>query len=125
MEYPSFEEANHYSRSLSFDERFTVQSQGFHRGSSQVLCYSLEEFVFAIGKREFDNPTGGVRSLDFDSLYLWINDTIGDTELGRVIREIRTNCQTDAEAVDTLRVEVYIRMNQYQEVLEDHRRALC
>lgn len=117
MEYPSLEEAKYYTREMDFEDRLTVLSQGFHRGITYVRCYSLEQFVYAIGKREFNNPAGGVRTLDFDELYSWIKDKIGDEILANAVQKICRDCDDIMEAIDVLRVVVYIRMNQYKEVM--------
>ncbi|MBR0342801.1 MAG: hypothetical protein IJH64_11255 [Oscillospiraceae bacterium] len=117
MEYPTLEEAKYYTREMDFEDRLTVLSQGFHRGITYVRCYSLEQFVYAIGKREFNNPAGGVRTLDFDELYSWIKDKIGDEILANAVQKICRDCDDIMEAIDVLRVVVYIRMNQYKEVM--------
>ena len=119
MEYPAYADVQCFIRDLSWDEQFSVLSQGFHRGASEVRCYSMEEFVFALGKREFDNPAGGVRSIDYEGLVRWVGDVIGDAELAGAIEKIWRNCPEEAEAIDTLRVVVFIRMNQYNEVIKN------
>ncbi len=121
MEYPTLEEVKHYIRELSFEERFSMLSQGFHRGVSMVRCYSIEDFVMALGKREFNNPAGGVRTLDSGETVAWLRDVIGDQELARAAASVFENHTDQGEAVDTLRVVVYIRMNQYNEVLEEEK----
>ena len=123
MEYPTLDEVRGYIRELDFDERFTVLSQGFHRGVSTIRCYSIEDFVMALGKREYDNPAGGVRKLDREETVSWLRGVIGDTELARAADAIFDDCETEAEAIDTLRIVVYVRMNQYNEVLRDSETA--
>ena len=78
VEYPTREEVDHCIRDLPFEQRLTVLSQGFHRGAAPLHCYNLKEFVEAVSKREFNNPAGGVRSLDFDLVVPWLRDVIGD-----------------------------------------------
>ena len=119
MEYPTLDEVRRYTRELSFEERLSVLSQGFHRGVSMIRCYSIEDFVMALGKREFDNPAGGVRKLEKEEIVPWLQGVIGDAELARAANAVFDNCQSMAEAIDTLRIVVYVRMGQYNEVLED------
>lgn len=119
MDYPSLEEVRRFIRELSFDERLSIISQGFHRGVSMVRCYSIEDFVMAIGKREFDNPAGGIRTLEHEKVSNWLREVIGDKVLGNVVDAIYANSMNIAEAVDTLRVMVFVRMNQYNEVLAE------
>ena len=88
VEYPTREEVDHCIRDLPFEQRLTVLSQGFHRGAAPLHCYNLKEFVEAVSKREFNNPAGGVRSLDFDLVVPWLRDVIGDKELARAVQAI-------------------------------------
>ncbi|WP_139651474.1 hypothetical protein [Raoultibacter phocaeensis] len=118
MEYPTVEEVARYVRDLPFEQRLTILSQGFHRGPAEVHCYNLKEFVMALAKREFDNPAGGVRVLDFDKVVLWLNDTIGDTALADAVRSIADDAPNMAEATDRTRLTVFVRVEQYNEVLE-------
>ena len=119
MEAPSVEEIRHYTRELSFEERFSVISQGFHRGVSVVHCYSLEEFAMALGKREDSDPTGVIRSLEWDSFLPWIRDVIGDREFYRTVEKILENSSSPEEIIETLRVMFFVRMGQYKEVLAE------
>ena len=118
MEYPTIEEVKGYVRDLSFEQRLTILSQGFHRGAAEVHCYNLREFVMALSKREFDNPAGGVRVLDFDAVVPWLRDTIGDKALSEAIQEAVEDARTMADATDRTRLVVFIRVEQYNEVLE-------
>ena len=102
--------SNSASRSLS---------QGFHRGAAPLHCYNLKEFVEAVSKREFNNPAGGVRSLDFDLVVPWLRDVIGDQELARAVQAIAKDARNMAEAVDRTRLTAFVRVNQYNEVLKD------
>ena len=119
MEYPTREEVDHCIRDLPFEQRLTVLSQGFHRGAAPLHCYNLKEFVEAVSKREFNNPAGGVRSLDFDQVVPWLRDVIGDQELARAVQAIAKDARNMAEAVDRTRLTVFVRVNQYNEVLKD------
>lgn len=118
MEYPTVEEVVGYVRDLPFEQRLTILSQGFHRGAAEIHCYSLKEFVMALAKREFDNPAGGVRVLEFDKVVLWLSDTIGDTVLADAVRMIADDASNMAEATDRTRLAVFVRVEQYNEVLE-------
>ena len=119
VEYPTREEVDHCIRDLPFEQRLTVLSQGFHRGAAPLHCYNLKEFVEAVSKREFNNPAGGVRSLDFDLVVPWLRDVIGDKELARAVQAIAKDARNMAEAVDRARLTVFVRVNQYNEVLKD------
>ena len=119
VEYPTREEVDHCIRDLPFEQRLTVLSQGFHRGAAPLHCYNLKEFVEAVSKREFNNPAGGVRSLDFDLVVPWLRDVIGDKELARAVQAIAKDARNMAEAVDRTRLTVVVRVNQYNEVLKD------
>ena len=119
MEYPTREVVDHCIRDLPFEQRLTVLSQGFHRGAAPLHCYNLKEFVEAVSKREFNNPAGGVRSLDFDLVVPWLCDVIGDKELARAVQAIAKDARNMAEAVDRTRLTVFVRVNQYNEVLKD------
>ena len=119
VEYPTREEVDHCIRDLPFEQRLTVLSQGFHRGAAPLHCYNLKEFVEAVSKREFNNPAGGVRSLDFDLVVPWLRDAIGDKELARAVQAIAKDARNMAEAVDRTRLTVFVRVNQYNEVLKD------
>lgn len=118
MEPPTIEEIKTYVRDLPFDQRLTILSQGFHRGAAEIHCYNLKEFVMALSKREFDNPAGGVRILEFESVIPWLRDTIGDKTLSDAIQEISQSALTMAEATDRTRLIVFIRVEQYNEVLD-------
>lgn len=120
MEYPTAEEAKHYMRELGFDERLTLFSQGFHRSLAPVHCYSFEDFVMAIGKREFDNPTGGVRKLDYEQLVAWLENVIGDEELVCVVKRAMKEIPDMGLATDTIRTIVFIRLNQYKELCAEN-----
>lgn len=124
MGYPAIEEVRHYMRDLDFEERLSVISQGFHRGISIVRCYSMEEFAAAVGKREDSDPTGGVRTLDWGELLPWLRDTIGDAALADVVEAIVKNGGLEAEIIDTFRVMLFVRMNQYHEVLADYKTSV-
>lgn len=117
MEYPTVEEVRGYVRDLPFEQRLTILSQGFHRGPAAIHCYNLKEFVTALSKREFDNPAGGVRILEFDEVIPWLRDTIGDKTLSGAIQETVQDASTMAEATDRTRLIVFIRVEQYNEVL--------
>ena len=119
MEYPTREEVDHCIRDLPFEQRLTVLSQGFHRGAAPLHCYNLKEFVEAVSKREFNNPAGGVRSRDFDLVVPRLRDVIGDQELARAVQAIAKDARNMAEAVDRTRLTVFVRVNQYNEVLKD------
>ena len=119
VEYPTREEVDHCIRDLPFEQRLTVLSQGFHRGAAPLHCYNLKEFVESVSKREFNNPAGGVRSLDFDLVVPWLRDVIGDKELARAVQAIAKDARNMAEAVDRTRLTVFVRVNQYNEVLKD------
>lgn len=119
VEYPTREEVDHCIRDLPFEQRLKVLSQGFHRGAAPLHCYNLKEFVEAVSKREFNNPAGGVRSLDFDLVVPWLRDVIGDKELARAVQAIAKDARNMAEAVDRTRLTVFVRVNQYNEVLKD------
>ena len=119
VEYPTREEVDHCIRDLPFEQRLTVLSQGFHRGAAPLHCYNLKEFVEAVSKREFNNPAGGVRSLDFDLVVPWLRDVIGDKELARAVQAIAKDARNMAEAVDRTRLTVFVRVNKYNEVLKD------
>ena len=119
VEYPTREEVDHCIRDLPFEQRLTVLSQGFHRGAAPLHCYNLKEFVEAVSKREFNNPAGGVRSLDFDLVVPWLRDVIGDKELARAVQAIAKDARNMTEAVDRTRLTVFVRVNQYNEVLKD------
>lgn len=119
VEYPTREEVDHCIRDLPFEQRLTVLSQGFHRGAAPLHCYNLKEFVEAVSKREFNNPAGGVRSLDFDLVVPWLRDVIGDKELAHAVQAIAKDARNMAEAVDRTRLTVFVRVNQYNEVLKD------
>lgn len=118
MEYPTFEEVMYFSRSLKFEERLSILSQGYHRGMAYVHCYSLDEFKWALGKREFDNPAGGVRDLNREEVVSWIRDVIGDEILAQKINMAFENSVSMAETTDRIRVLVYNRVSQYIELLE-------
>lgn len=123
MEYPTAEEVRHFTRELTYDERFSVISQGYHRGISIVHCYSLEEFAMALGKREDSDPTGGIRSLEWDVFLPWIRDVIGDQVFFKVVEKIIENCDTPEEIIESLRVMFFVRMRQYEEVLAEEARG--
>lgn len=117
MEYPTPQEAAHYSRELDYDERISLLTQGFHFGSSCVHCYSFREFVAAVGKREFNNPAGGVRSLEKEKILPWLLKVIGDRELANAISKIYQSTDRMQEIMDTLSTVVYVRKAQYDEVI--------
>ncbi len=117
MEYPSEEEVRKFSRELDWHERLEVLSQGFHRGCYVEECYSITSLTRQIAKRNDRNPTGGVRTLDGDVLVKWIRETIGDTELAAVVERIFAGDEHMQAKVDTVRVVLTTRMNQYTEVL--------
>lgn len=116
MEYPTYEDVLHYIRDLSFEDRISLMNQGYHRGVDMVHCYNMEEFVMAIGKREFDNPAGGVRELDREKLIPWLRDVIGDAALADKAEMAFETGRSMSETVDTIRTIVYVRMNQYNEI---------
>lgn len=119
MEYPTIDQVRRYTRELSYQERIDVISQGFHFGASIAHCYSISEFVYAVGKREYNNPAGGVRELDENVVVPWLAEVVGDTVLADAVKKIFQNCGSMAEVVDTVRTVVYVRANQYREVLEE------
>lgn len=128
MEYPAVEQVKGFVRDLPFEQRITLMSQGFHRGAAQVHCYNFREFVEALAKREFDNPAGGVRTLDFDQVVPWLRLTIGDGVLADAVQRAADDAATPAEAVERTRLTVFVRVQQYNEVLgqlsEEGRRGL-
>lgn len=117
MEYPTLNEAKKFSRELEYDERICVQMQGFHFGTSQVNCYSFGEFVAAVGKREFKNPAGGVRSLEKSEIVPWIANVIGDKELANAILCIFHDSEGMQEITDKIGTVIYVRKAQYDEVI--------
>ena len=119
MEYPTIAQVRRYTRGLPYQERIDVISQGFHFGASIVHCYSISEFVYAVGKREHNNPAGGVRELDENVVVPWLAEVVGDTVLAVAVKRIFRDCGSMAEVVDTVRTVVYVRTNQYREVLEE------
>lgn len=125
MEYPTAGWVEHYTRSLAFEERLSVISQGFHRGAQTVRCYSLEEFAMALGKRVDSDPAGGIRSLDWKVFLPWLQNVIGDKELYNAVKAIRENCPSEEETVETLRVVLFVRLYQYKEVTEDQGGRTC
>jgi hypothetical protein len=118
MEYPLVEEVKEYVRDLPYEQRLTILSQGFHRGPAEVHCYNLREFVMTLSKREFDNPAGGVRMLEFDKVIPWLRDTIGDTILADAIQTIVEVSSSMIEATERTRLTIFVRVEQYNEVLE-------
>lgn len=122
MEYPTYEEVIHFSRSLKFEERLSILSQGYHRGMAYVHCYSLDEFKWALGKREFDNPAGGVRDLNREEVVPWIRDVIGDEILAQKIDMAFAKSVSMAETTDRIRVLVYNRVSQYIELLDSQKK---
>ena len=70
-------------------------------------------------KRNPRNPTGGVRTLDGEKLTAWVNDIIGDHELAAVLERVFSGNERMPVIVDTVRVVLSARMNQYAEVLEE------
>ena len=119
IEYPTLEEVRRFDRELSWEERFEVLSQGFHRGCYIEQCYSLGELTRYVSKRNPRNPTGGVRSLDGEKLVRWIGETIGDRDLAAMIDKIFSSSESMQVIVDTVRVVLASRMNQYSEILEE------
>lgn len=119
MEPPQLEEVCTYVRDLPYEQRILVMSQGFHRGAAQVACYNIKEFVQALSKREFDNPAGGVRTLDFDDVVGWLRNTIGDEVLAQAIEDIAGEGGSMAQAVEKARLTLFVRMGQYNEALSE------
>lgn len=119
MEYPTADEVRRYQREVSWDERFEVLSQGFHRGCYVDYCYDLQTLTDFTAKRNPRNPTGGVRSLDAETLIPWVRDVIGDKELAAALRRVFETGDKMQQIVDTIRVILSARMNQYAEVLEE------
>lgn len=117
MEYPTLEQAEHYSRELCYDERITVLSQGFHFGASIIRCYSFREFVEAVGKREYKNPAGGVRALKEEEIVPWLERVIGDEELACAVSHIYRDNGEMQVIMDRLSTVLYVRERQYDEVI--------
>ena len=119
MEPPTVEQVKGYVRDLPFEQRLTLLSQGFHRGAAQVHCYNFREFVDALAKREYDNPAGGVRVLDFEVVVPWLRDVVGDATLADAVQKVAEVAATPAEAVERTRLTVFVRVKQYNEALEE------
>ena len=119
MDYPTADEVHRFKREVSWEERFEVLSQGFHRGCYVDYCYTLQSLTDFVTKRNPRNPTGGVRTLDGEKLTAWVNDIIGDHELAAVLERVFSGNERMPVIVDTVRVVLSARMNQYAEVLEE------
>lgn len=117
MKYPTPEEVRYFMREVSWDERFEVLSQGFHRGCYQEQCYSLSELTAYVAKRNPRNPTGGVRFIEGDDLVQWIMNSIGDIELAKAIYKCYRTGDPAQIITDTVRNLLTVRMNQFSEVL--------
>ena len=119
IEYPTLEEVNGFERDLSWDERFEVLHQGYKRGCYIEQCYSIRELATRVAERNPYDPTGGVRFLEGEKLVEWIRDVVGDRDLATTIEKIYAAEESMAVIVDTVRVVLMARMNQYSEVLEE------
>lgn len=117
MKYPLPEEVRYFMREVSWEERFEVLSQGFHRGCYMEQCYSLSDLTAYVSKRNPRNPTGGVRTIDEESLIQWILDSIGDIELAKAIYKAYHSDDPPQIVTDTIRNLLTVRMNQFSEVL--------
>lgn len=72
----------------------------------------------ALGKRVDSDPTGGIRTLDWAVFLPWLRDTIGDNELYKAVDAIVQE-HPEQEAIETMRVLFFVRMDQYEEVLAE------
>ncbi len=119
MEYPTKEEASRFTRDLTWDERFEVLSQGYHRGVVVDQCYSMNEFATRVSLRNPKDPTGGVRSLNGGEVTKWLCEVVGDEELSKLLDKVFKQEVSMSEKMDIIRVILNSRMNQYYEVLEE------
>lgn len=116
MEYPTLEEVEHFTREVSWDERFEVQTQATRRGALGEWCYTIESLSDILGARKGNNPSVGVRYLDRDELVSWIGDVIGDRVLARNLYRAFAPGESMSASVDTVISLFSTRMRQYREV---------
>ena len=119
MEPPTREEAGRFMRELSWEERFEVLSQGYHRGCYVEQSYSVEDQTRFVSRRNPRDPTGGVRQLDGEALARWVREVVGDEALAERIDFLFASGASMPEVVDSVRVLLNSRVNQYYEAFDD------
>lgn len=117
MEYPSREEVEYYSREVSWEERYELQTQPTRRGAYIEWCYTMDNLCNSIDARKGSNPSTGVRYLDRDDIVSWVGDVIGDRVLARNLYRAFIPGESMSASIDTVISLFSTRMRQYREVL--------